>query len=89
MAASVSGKTGASGTISSLRDMVMGVSLVPGEEGMVELVATMLCAVAHCATSSRHAAGQQRRMRTTGSLVVTMSAAAVVVVVARRGRERG
>lgn len=54
-AASVSGKTGASGTISSLREMVREVSLVPGGVS----VARISWAVTLGATNSTHAASQR------------------------------
>lgn len=55
----MSGSTGASGTMASLREMVNSVSLLPGPSEVVQFVATMLCAVT-CAASSRHAARHLR-----------------------------
>lgn len=72
MAASVSGITGANGTMSSLREMVMEVFLNSGGSESEKLVATKVCATALRAASSTHAASQSR-VCDTGILVMAAS----------------
>lgn len=71
MAASVSGITGANGTMSSLREMVMEVFLNLGGSESEMLVAMKVCATTPREASSTHAA-RQRRMYDTDELIMAV-----------------
>lgn len=66
------GITGASGTISSLREMVMDVFLSPGGSESEKFVATKVWATVPRAKSSTHTASNKRRMYDTGGFIMAV-----------------